>query len=774
MAIIKTTKGRPTNHMRAVRQVLLPVVGSLSAELRSVVAESMSVSVGDLKASSGIFEQLKGGDLKVWFTLRGKTRSSGRFGKTSAAICEAAHRHWVDTTTSSANKKDVVKNPEDRTDEHIAHFNYEQYEDKQQSFQNKMRQKKLDEQAAAAPAILAAASPGDVLVTSLMRTKKPLTLLLRLDGDFMAPVKPDELDNPPDLEKEYGGLVGSDDGFIRGHAVRHPSEKNRRLLEATDEWVHAPIKSIVGVLPSDSALRLPEAPEAPAAPAADDGAGAAPPPPTPPPQQQWRIPELQWGIYEKLCALFTMGMGVFLACMPFFIKKGSRDTCLCVYHLRFDFMIEGLRRYFAKHGKANDADGEGEGDEAPVEELLKQPSLARAAFVCEKNNDGYYKQGCLDGTCATCGSLKLAQSLLEGSGLLPGIILQDLVDGGGDGDGANGGMDDPDGGDAREAGGGAPLDDDEDEDEGEGGEGGGGEEDEGSNEGKEGFITYDRWQKTEYQMKNGDIKSKYDFIQVTVPIIEFWKDFVSYWLFFLNHHDLAQWNDESWQLLKPSIECGEVALVMDASEAHKHEVRREHQSAYFAQVTSTLWVVVLRVRVEDLGNINEEERAKLLNHFQSLNVPPVIRESHFYITADKDKDQGQVQYILTDIANYLRARGRWSYPEVCYKCGRRGEGGECDECGSCLSYYDQDRLSDSEKKERSYYEGKAAPIDKGQGAAGFSTFKWVHAFSDGCRAQFKCAVFLLFLSCWYTRFMLRVTWNWFCSAHGKCDCDPEG
>jgi hypothetical protein len=285
MAIIKTTNGRPTNHVRAVRQVLLPIVASLSVELRSVVAESMSISVGDLKASSGIFEQLKSGDLKVWFTLRGKTRSSGRFGKTPAAICEAAHQHWVGTTTSSANKKDVVKNPEDRTDEHIAHFNYEQYEDKQQSFQNKMRQKKLDEQAAAAPAILAAASPGDVPVTSLMRTKKPLTLLLRLDEDFMAPVKPDELDIPPDLEKEYGGLVGSGDGFIRGHAVRHPSEKNRRLLEATDEWVHAPIKSIVGVLPSDSALRLPEAPEAPAA---DDGAGAAPPPPTPPLLLRWR------------------------------------------------------------------------------------------------------------------------------------------------------------------------------------------------------------------------------------------------------------------------------------------------------------------------------------------------------------------------------------------------------------------------------------------------------------------------------------------------------
>ena len=159
MKIIKTTNGRPTNHVRAVRQILLPILGSAPPELRAVVAESMSVSAADLKSNSTKLEELKRGELNVWFSLRGKVRSSGRFGRTPAAVCEAAHQHWADTTTPSANKKDVVKNPEDEDDGHVAHFNYEQYEDKQQSFQAKMRQKEIDDRAAAAPGILAGASP---------------------------------------------------------------------------------------------------------------------------------------------------------------------------------------------------------------------------------------------------------------------------------------------------------------------------------------------------------------------------------------------------------------------------------------------------------------------------------------------------------------------------------------------------------------------------------------------------------------------------------------
>ena len=130
-------------------------------------------------------------------------------------------------------------------------------------------------------------------------------------------------------------------------------------------------------------------------------------------------------------------------------------------------------------------------------------------------------------------------------------------------------------------------------------------------------ITYDRWEKTEYLLRDGEKKSKYDFVTVTVPIAEFWTDFVNYWGLFLNHHDLSKWNDEAWQLLKKDLQPGNVALVMDASEAHKHELRREHQSAYFSQVTSTLWVAVLRIRVEDLGNITGEEQEELLSYFDN-------------------------------------------------------------------------------------------------------------------------------------------------------------
>ena len=560
----------------------------------------------------------------------------------------------------------------------------------------------------------------------------------------------------------YSGYVSGDDDFIRGHVVRQPNENNKRVLELTDEWLYAPVKSIIGVLPEGAKLEVPAA--------------------TPPTAAglRWRIPKLQWGVYEFMCMLFTMGMGVFLACKPFFIKKGRRETCLCVYHLRFEFMIEGLRRYFAKHGDSGDgdggagemSDGDGSSDDEEgnltVKELLKQPGTARAAFVCAKDANGYYKQECLSGSCASCGDFKLIGSRLEGTGLLPSEALPSLMKGveASGGDGVGNGMDDPEAAGGG-AGGGDPIDDDE------------GDEDENAaaagetNEGKKGYITYDRWEKTEYLLRDGEKKSKYDFVTVTVPIAEFWTDFVNYWGFFLNHHDLSKWNDEAWQLLKKDLEPGNVALVMDASEAHKHELRREHQSAYFSQVTSTLWVAVLRIRVEDLGNITGEEQKELLSYFDKLNMQPIIRETHFYISGDKDKDQGQVQYILTDIANYLRGRGRWSYPGVCHKCGRKGDSSDCDSCGSPRSYYDQEGLSESEKAEKTYYEGKAAPKDKGE-ATDNRTFKWIHAFSDGCAAQFKCAVFLLFLSLFFTKFLLKITWNWFCSAHGKCDCDPEG
>ena len=99
-------------------------------------------------------------------------------------------------------------------------------------------------------------------------------------------------------------------------------------------------------------------------------------------------------------------------------------------------MIEGLRRYFAKHGESGGDDdggagemsgGDGSSDDEEgnltVKELLKQPGTARAAFVGAKDANGYYKPDCLSGSCASCGDFKLIGSRLEGTGLLPSDAL---------------------------------------------------------------------------------------------------------------------------------------------------------------------------------------------------------------------------------------------------------------------------------------------------------------------------------------------------------------
>ena len=50
----------------------------------------------------------------------------------------------------------------------------------------------------------------------------------------------------------------------------------------------------------------------------------------------------------------------------------------------------------------------------------------------------------------------------------------------------------------------------------------------------------------------------------------------------------------------------------------------------------------------------------------------------------------------------------------------------------------------------------------------------MYAQSDGCKAQFKNTTHYLWISEQYEKTGIRVDWTFFCSCHGKCDCDPEG
>ena len=454
----------------------------------------------------------------------------------------------------------------------------------------------------------------------------------------------------------------------------------------------------------------------------------------------------------------------------------------------------------ADGGSDEESDEDNEGDRMTPETLLaalRQSTTARRLFVCPPDEDGYHKPECLENTCSACGSFQLFhEKLAQISSLLPEGALHGEVE---------------EHGDAEMQ----PEEDegDEDLDGGNGGDGGDGEGAEG-----QGFtndpnmITYDQWRKVDYYMKDGSVKQKWDFVTVTVSLSEYWEDVAKFWYPFLRHHDLSKWCDAEWGNLKTTFKRGQVCLVMDASEAHAHKLRREHQSAYFAMITSTLWVVVLRMHVADMLNIEAEEKERLLKYFEGLKQPAIIRETHYYVTADKEKDQGMVQHILTDISNYLKGRGRWAGVGQCGTCGESlasesglgagsggggGDGGgaleegsnTCSTCGGVAQYYEQEHLAASERSERAYYEG--------HGAGNGDTFTWVKAFSDGCAAQFMCAAFLLFLSTAYTNLGIHFSWNWFCSCHvsvgcgsvctcgcahihihshtqGKCDCDPEG
>ena len=94
-----------------------------------------------------------------------------------------------------------------------------------------------------------------------------------------------------------------------------------------------------------------------------------------------------------------------------------------------------------------------------------------------------------------------------------------------------------------------------------------------------------------------------------------------------------------------------------------------------------------------------------------------------------------VQAILADVMNYATGRGRWAHAET-------QENSE---------YWSSSRLADHELGEREYYVGR--------GVGNRSTFSWIEVRSDGCRAQFFCYHFFVFLSCFFVRWGVYVVWN---------------
>ena len=116
---------------------------------------------------------------------------------------------------------------------------------------------------------------------------------------------------------------------------------------------------------------------------------------------------------------------------------------MCVYHLRWDLLVEGLRRHFQKlrrverataavageSGLSSSSDDEvAEEDTFDLVALLREPLSLLYKCVCARVG-GRLKIECLEGRCAACGNFKKLQELFAGSGLLPeGPLLGEVKD----------------------------------------------------------------------------------------------------------------------------------------------------------------------------------------------------------------------------------------------------------------------------------------------------------------------------------------------------------
>ena len=120
------------------------------------------------------------------------------------------------------------------------------------------------------------------------------------------------------------------------------------------------------------------------------------------------------------------------------------------------------------------------------------------------------------------------------------------------------------------------------------------------------------------------------------------------------------------------------------------------------------------LHVEDLTNIDEDERAALIDMFDKHNLPHIISETHYIISSDMNHDNAMIQKLMDDFI-------------------------------------------------LTYIKDKAPSVSS------------VYVRSDGCKAQFKCAANFYWVSRQQVEGSgLRIFWSFFESCHGKCYCDPEG
>ena len=303
---------------------------------------------------------------------------------------------------------------------------------------------------------------------------------------------------------------------------------------------------------------------------------------------------------ERFGADFHFGLTKFRELRPFFVKDATRETCMCIYHLRWTQYCDALLKYRHTCRQMGVSTCQCSFD-GLNEKFLRQ------SFVCQKDTgtQKYDNVKCVTNQCEDCHNCKRLTHATCG------------------------------------------LCDDE-------------LRDPGSTAGKAIGIRYEKYTKIEYLDRHGAVKVKKDFRTTeSVPISEFVKEVQGYWPKLIAHHNDAKWLDEDWLAMKKQLPRGSCVAVMDFAENYAHEPRYEHQSKYFSQTQTTILPVVLRFRIEDMtvddASFTAERKAELLKFYEEKELPPVIVETHYIISNDMQHDNAFVQKALDDfIAPYIQ------------------------------------------------------------------------------------------------------------------------
>ena len=146
-----------------------------------------------------------------------------------------------------------------------------------------------------------------------------------------------------------------------------------------------------------------------------------------------------------------------------------------------------------------------------------------------------------------------------------------------------------------------------------------------------------------------------------------------YWPIYIAHHDLSKHQDCDWEDQRCHFPRGTFVSTQDYSENYHHEAKNEYQSAYFVEIGSTVYGMVIRVHLSDIGSeavlkaqglepmMSDAERIVLEAMFEELGEPPILTISHIVMSSDLTHDAAMVQHcndkILLPWMEQIKAPG---------------------------------------------------------------------------------------------------------------------